>query len=291
VDTRILSGKPIAALLASDVAERAAALARRGRPVRLAILLVGDDAGSRMYSASIERAASKAGIAVDLVTRAAGTAASDVARTIRALSDDPAVAGVIVQEPLPAGIPAAVIDELSPAKDVDGATTQSLGLLAAGRESFAPCTALAVVEILVRSDIPIPGKHAVIVGRSAVVGRPLAALLLRKSPRGNATVTVCHTATPDLARHTRSGDIVVAAMGRPRTVTGDMIAMGAVVVDVGTNRIADPSAEGGSRVVGDVVFEEMLGKAAAVTPVPGGVGSLTTVLLLRNAVEAAERAG
>jgi methylenetetrahydrofolate dehydrogenase (NADP+)/methenyltetrahydrofolate cyclohydrolase len=289
METRILAGKPIAALLMADVAERAAALAGRGEPVRLAVLAIGDDPASGMYCASIGRAASSAGIAVELVERGATSGALEVARTIRALSDDPGVAGVLVQQPLPPGIPASVIDELSPAKDVDGATARSLGLLAAGRESFAPCTAQAVVEILVGSGISIPGKHVVIVGRSAVVGRPLAALLLRKSPRGNATVTVCHTGTPDLGRYTRLADIVVAAMGRPRAVTADMIAEGAVVVDVGTNRIADPSAPGGSRVVGDTAFDEMLGKAAAVTPVPGGVGSLTTALLLLNTVVAAER--
>jgi methylenetetrahydrofolate dehydrogenase (NADP+)/methenyltetrahydrofolate cyclohydrolase len=159
----------------------------------------------------------------------------------------------------------------------------------AGAESFAPATALAVIEILVESGVPIPGQNVVIVGRSAVVGRPLASLLLRKSERGNATVTVCHTGTRDIGAHTGRADIVVAAMGVAGAIRGSMIREGAVVVDVGTNRVDDPDAEKGYRIVGDVAYEEILGRAAAVTPVPGGVGTLTTAILLRNTVEAAER--
>jgi methylenetetrahydrofolate dehydrogenase (NADP+)/methenyltetrahydrofolate cyclohydrolase len=158
-----------------------------------------------------------------------------------------------------------------------------------GRELFAPCTALAVLEMLGAHDIDVNGAHVVIVGRSAVVGKPLACLLLAKSPRRNATVTVCHTGTRDLASHTRRGDVVVAAMGRPEALGADMVSAGAVVIDVGVNSIDDPSSEKGYRLVGDVAFDEMVGHAGAVTPVPGGVGTLTTSILLRSVVTAAER--
>lgn len=290
METRILEGRLIAAAIRSDVADRVASLASAGRGVLLAVVLVGDDAASRIYSESIRRAAVKLGIDVQFVDVPADAGAETVAGAIRSRSDDPAVSGVIVQRPLPRGIPASVVENVHPSKDVDGATTRSMGLLLAGREAFAPATPLGVIETLVGSGIPIDGRHVVVLGRSVVVGRPLAGLLLRKSDRGNATVTVCHTGTTDLAAHTRSADIVVAAMGRPQAVTADMIEDGAVVIDVGVNRIEDADSEKGYRVVGDVAFEEMLGKASAVTPVPGGVGLLTTAILLRNTVEAAELA-
>ncbi len=289
METTVLKGRPVAAGIRQEVAARAAALAARGVEARLAIVLVGDDPSSAIYSSSIGKAASKVGIAADLVEVSPEEGAQRVREVIRALNDDPSVSGIIVQQPLPEGIPASVIEEVSPSKDVDGATTASMGLLLAGRESFAPCTPLGVIEILAASGVALPGKHVVIVGRSPVVGRPLASLLLRKSHRGNATVTVCHTATRELKRHTLSGDVVVAAMGRPEAITADMVAEGAVVVDVGVNRVDDPEAERGYRIVGDVAFNEMLGRVSAITPVPGGVGSLTTALLLRNTIEAAER--
>jgi methylenetetrahydrofolate dehydrogenase (NADP+)/methenyltetrahydrofolate cyclohydrolase len=184
-----------------------------------------------------------------------------------------------------------VVFGFPPRKDVDCAAASSLGLLARGAGVFAPCTALAVVETLAAAGVPVAGAHVVIVGRSAVVGRPLALLLLRKGDRGNATVTVCHTGTPDLAAHTLSADVLVAAMGRPEAIRGDMVREGAVVVDVGVNRVEDPAAERGYRVVGDVAFDEVLGRAAVATPVPGGVGALTTAILLRSAVRAAEERG
>jgi len=289
VETRILKGRPIARGIREDVAARVEALGREEVAVRLAIVLAGDDHGSAMYSKSIQKAASKVGIQADLVSLPVEVGVDEIAHTIRGLSASPEVSGIIVQQPLPKEIPSSIVEEISPGKDVDGATTFSMGLLMSGREAFAPATALGVIEILAGSDIAISGKHVVIVGRSTVVGRPLANLLLRKSDRANATVTVCHTGTSDLRKHTLAGDIVVAAMGSAEAIRGDMIADGTVVVDVGTNWVEDPSSEKGGRTVGDVAYEEMLGKASAVTPVPGGVGSLTTALLLRNTVEAAER--
>lgn len=289
MDTTILHGKPIALGIREEVAGRAALLAERGRPACLAVVLVGGDAGSRIYSESILKAGAELGVGVDLVEVAAGDGEDAVALAVGRLSDDERVSGIIVQRPLPEGVSSAVVERVPPQKDVDGATTHSMGLLMTGRPGFAPATALGVVETLARSGISTVGKHVVIVGRSAVVGRPLASLLLRKSERGNATVTVCHTATSDLASHTRSADIIVAAMGRPRAITVDKIREGAVVVDVGVNRVADPSSAKGYRIVGDAAFEEMIGVAGAITPVPGGVGRLTTALILRNTVEAAER--
>ena len=290
METRVLDGKPMSAAIREDVANRASALRESGHGVSLAVVLVGDDAASRIYSESICKGAGKLGIEARPVELSTDAGADHVARSIRALSEDPEISAIIVQQPLPRGIPSSIVEEVPPEKDVDGATVRNMGLLFSGREAFAPATALAVVETLSRSEIPVSGRHVVIAGRSTVVGRPLAALLLRKSDRGNATVTVCHTGTPDLSVHTRSADIVVAAMGSPEAIKGEMVREGSVVIDVGVNRIEDPASEKGYRIAGDVAFDEMLGKAAAVTPVPGGVGRLTTAILLRSAVEAAERA-
>jgi methylenetetrahydrofolate dehydrogenase (NADP+)/methenyltetrahydrofolate cyclohydrolase len=287
VDTALLKGKPIAVGIRGDVARRAAALPF---DPTLAVVLVGDDPASTYYSASIERAAAKVGVLTRLVELDPSIGSGEVASAIRELSRDASVDGIIVQQPLPHGIPPSVVEQIVPGKDVDCASTYSLGLLMTGREMFAPCTALAVLEMLHGHGIAVRGKHVVIVGRSTVVGKPLANLLLRKSERGNATVTVCHTGTTDLALHTRQADILVAAMGRPGAIRGDMISEGAVVVDVGVNQIDDPESEKGYRLVGDVAFDEMTGLASAVTPVPGGVGTLTTALLLRSVVVAAENA-
>lgn len=287
MDTVLLKGKAVAGGIREDVARRAADLPF---DPTLAIVLVGDDPASAYYSASIGRAATKVGVATRLVELDSSEGTERVAAAIRELSRDDSVHGVIVQQPLPGGILQQVVEEVTAEKDVDCATTCSLGLLMTGRETFAPCTALAVVEMLHGHDIALPGKHVVIVGRSAVVGKPLASLLLRKSERGNATVTVCHTGTSDLALHTRRADILVAAMGRPEAIKGDMVSEGVVVVDVGVNQIDDPESEKGYRLVGDVAFDEMIGVASAVTPVPGGVGTLTTALLLRSVVVAAETA-
>jgi methylenetetrahydrofolate dehydrogenase (NADP+)/methenyltetrahydrofolate cyclohydrolase len=287
VDTVLLKGKAVAGEIRQDVARRAAALPF---DPALAIVLVGDDPASAYYSASIERAATKVGVATRLVELEASEGTERVASSIRDLSRDASVHGIIVQQPLPEGILQQVVEEVAAEKDVDCATTYSLGLLMTGRETFAPCTALAVLEMLHGHDIALPGKHVVIVGRSTVVGKPLANLLLRKSERGNATVTVCHTGTGDLALHTRQADILVAAMGRPGAIGGDMVSEGVVVIDVGVNQIDDPESEKGYRLVGDVAFDEMTGLASAVTPVPGGVGTLTTALLLRGVVVAAESA-
>jgi methylenetetrahydrofolate dehydrogenase (NADP+)/methenyltetrahydrofolate cyclohydrolase len=287
VQTSLLKGKPLAAEIREDVASRAAALPS---PPVLAVVLVGDDPASAWYTSSIERAASKVGVETRRLELPASAGAAGVSSAVRTLSDDASVHGIIVQQPLPDGVPPDVVEEIAPSKDVDCATTYSMGLLITGRETFAPCTAQAVIEMLAGHGIDLPGKHVVIVGRSTVVGKPLANMLLRKSQRGNSTVTVCHTGTADLPHHTRQADILVAAMGRPGAITGDMVGEGAVVIDVGTNQVDDPQSEKGYRLVGDVSFDEVTGVASAVTPVPGGVGTLTTALLLRSVVVAAENA-
>ena len=288
--TTILKGKPVASAIRDEIARESAELASSGAPPLLAVVLVGDDPASRIYTQSIERNAAKVGVATRVAALDAGIGTEGVAEAIAGLSHDDEVHGIILQQPLPSSIDGSVLEMIAPRKDVDGATVRSLGLLLRGEECFAPCTAEAVVEMLVRGGIDIEGEHVVIVGRSAVVGKPLANLLLRKSLRGNATVTVCHSRTRDLAVHTSAADILVVAVGRPNAVTGGMIRPGAVVVDVGVNRVDDPGSEKGYRVVGDVNYEEAVERAAVVTPVPGGVGTLTTTLLLRNTVTAARRA-
>ncbi|MBD3367700.1 MAG: bifunctional 5,10-methylene-tetrahydrofolate dehydrogenase/5,10-methylene-tetrahydrofolate cyclohydrolase [Candidatus Eisenbacteria bacterium] len=289
--TTVLRGKPIASAIREEIAEGSAELAGDGAPPLLAVVLVGEDPASAIYTKSIERNAAKVGVATRVVGLDAGIGTGGVEEAIARLSRDEEVHGIILQQPLPETIDASVVERIAPEKDVDGATVRSLGLLLKGEECFAPCTAEAVVEMLVRGQIDIEGRHVVIVGRSAVVGKPLANLLLRKSRRGNATVTVCHSRTRDLAVHTSAADILVVAVGRPNAVTGGMMRPGAVVVDVGVNRIDDPGTEKGYRVVGDVNYEDALERASVVTPVPGGVGTLTTTLLLRNTLAAARRAG
>ena len=286
----VLKGKPVAAAIRAEVASGSVELAERGSPPRLAVVLVGDDPASEIYTRSIQRSAEKVAVETRVVAVPAVAGSDGVSEELDRLSRDDEIHGIILQQPLPPGVDAGVVELIRPDKDVDGATVRSLGLLVRGEECFAPCTAEAVVEMLVRSQIRVEGRHAVIVGRSAVVGKPLANLLLRKSPRGNATVTVCHSRTPELGEHTSRAEILVVAVGKPNAVTGDMIAPGAVVIDVGVNRVDDQDAEKGYRVVGDVAYDEALEVASAVTPVPGGVGTLTTTLLLRNTLVAARRA-
>ncbi len=291
MDTRILEGKPLASAMREEVAARAAVLRAAGVVPTLAVVLVGDDPASRIYSASIQKAGAKLGVDVRLVELDASAGGEGVASVLASLGADPEVHGIIVQQPLPEGVPGSVVDAVPFAKDVDGATAESLGRLLGGREAFAPATAQAVIEMLDRAGIEVAGRHVVIVGRSTVVGKPLACLLLRKTEIGNATVTVCHTGTPDLAAMTRTADILVAAMGVPEAIRGDMLPCGVVAIDVGVNRVEDASLGKGYRVTGDIAYDEALGVAAALTPVPGGVGTLTTTIILGNAVAAAEAAG
>jgi methylenetetrahydrofolate dehydrogenase (NADP+)/methenyltetrahydrofolate cyclohydrolase len=275
---RVLEGGPIAAEIRSSVeADVVDFTTTYGYAPGLAVVIVGVDAPSTVYLGQILRSCARVGIEGRLVELEGHVSAARLHRRIVELNEDPLVSGIIVQMPLPEGLPlATVIDALDPAKDVDGIHPRNAGLLALGYDGFLPTTAQASVEILKRSGIPIEGRDAVVVGRSNVVGKPAAQLLLRE----HATVTVCHSRTRDLAEHVKAAEIVVVAAGRPGLITGEMLRPGAVVVDVGINVV-----EGG--IVGDVDFESASRVAGAITPVPGGVGPVTNALLLTHVMRAA----
>ena len=286
VTGRIIDGKAIAAEIRAEVAERVHRLARRGVVPGFVDLLIGDDAASATYVRMKNKAAAEAGMqAFDRVLPATAPS-SEALDIIEALNRDHHVHGVIVQSPLPAESPIDIFElqrAIAPSKDVDGLHPENQGLLALGRPRFVPATPAGVAELLRRSGIEVEGRHVVVVGRSSLVGRPLSILLSLKGPGLNATVTLCHTGTKDLAEETRRADVLVVAAGRAGAVTADMVKPGAAVIDVGTNR----TDEG---LVGDVAFEEVREVAGAITPVPGGVGPMTVAMLLANTVTAAELA-
>lgn len=290
---QIISGTDIAKEIRGELKERVSRLkAEQGITPGLATVLVGEDPASQMYVGMKNRAAGDMGIHSRQHTLPADTSQEELLGLVRGLNADPQIHGILVQLPLPDHIDeGAVIETIDPAKDVDGFHPMSVGRLATDSgQFFPPCTPQGVVEMLVRSGHDPSGKHVVIVGRSNIVGRPLASLLLRKGRGGNATVTVCHSRTADLAAETRRADILVVAMGRPEMITADMVRPGAVVIDVGTNRVDDPDSERGYRVCGDVLFDEVSEVATAISPVPGGVGPMTITMLLSNTVESAVRA-
>lgn len=293
MSAQIISGTEIAKEIRGELKERVAALvAEHGVTPGLATVLVGDDPASQMYVGMKNRVAGEMGIHSRQHTLPADTSQEELLGLVTGLNADPQIHGILVQLPLPDHIDeGAVIETIDPAKDVDGFHPMSVGRLATDSGSFfPPCTPAGVVEMLLRSGHDPSGKHVVVVGRSNIVGRPLASLLLRKARGGNATVTVCHSRTADLAAETRRADILVVAMGRPEMITADMVRPGAVVIDVGTNRVDDPESERGYRVCGDVVFDEVKEVAGAISPVPGGVGPMTITMLLSNTVESAARA-
>jgi methylenetetrahydrofolate dehydrogenase (NADP+)/methenyltetrahydrofolate cyclohydrolase len=277
VTARLIDGKAIAAALRTEVAARVAALPFRPG---LAVILVGDDPASAVYVYSKDRAAEAAGLAVQTIRLPSGTPEVALLTEIHRLNADPAVDGILVQLPLPPAIrPAAVIDAIDPAKDVDGFHPWNTGLLATGRPALVPCTPRGVMQLLHASGIATSGKRALVLGRSTIVGRPLAALLLA----ADATVTIAHSRTVGLQAECRRADILVAATGRPELVRGDWVAPGATVIDVGINRQPDGS------LVGDIAFAEVVEVAGAITPVPGGVGPMTIACLLENTLIAAQR--
>ena len=293
MSAQIISGKDIANEIRAELRTRVDALAaEHGTTPGLATVLVGENPASQMYVGMKNRAAGDLGIHSRQITLAADTSEDELLGLVAGLNADPAIHGILVQLPLPDHISeGAVIEAIDPSKDVDGFHPMSVGRLATDSGAFfAPCTPAGIVEMLVRSGHDPSGRHAVIVGRSNIVGRPLASLLLRKGRGGDATVTVCHSRTPDLGRVTRTAEILVVAMGRPEVITGSMVSPGTVVIDVGTNRVEDPTREKGYRVCGDVLFEEVREVAAAISPVPGGVGPMTITMLLSNTVRSAELA-
>jgi len=285
---RIISGKDIARTIRGEVAERAAVVTRKlGRPPGLTVVLVGDDPASAVYVGRKEKASAAVGIRSVTLRRPAATTQEEILAIVAQLNADPEVDGVLVQLPLPGHVDdQAVIDAIDPAKDVDGFHPVSAGRLMTGMAGFRPCTPAGIVELLQRSDVPTTGAHAVIVGRSNIVGKPLAALMLLKGT--DATVTVCHSRTRDLSSQTRQADILIAAMGRPRAIGADMVKPDAAVIDVGIHRIDDPTAPRGTRLVGDVDFDPVAEVASAITPVPGGVGPMTVAMLMHNTVASAE---
>lgn len=287
---KIMDGRTVAQQVRDGLRDRVAALRARGVTPGLGVLLVGDDPASRSYVTAKERACADTGLASKEVHLPASASREEILGVVRAFNDDDTVDGILVQLPLPDGsIEQEVIETIRPDKDVDGFHPVNIGRMVLGLPAFWPCTPHGVLQLLHRSGVAIEGRHVVVIGRSRIVGRPLANLLALKGRLGNATVTVCHTRTPDLGVHTRQADIVIAAAGCPGTVTADMIREGAVVVDVGVNRVADASKKSGHRLVGDVDFEGVRAKASAITPVPGGVGPMTIAMLMVNTVEAAER--
>jgi methylenetetrahydrofolate dehydrogenase (NADP+)/methenyltetrahydrofolate cyclohydrolase len=293
MSAQIISGREISEEIRAELKDTVASLkAETGVVPGLAVVLVGADPASQMYVGMKNKAAAALGIHSKQIDLAEDTSEDELLGVIDGLNADPAIHGILVQLPLPDHIDEAeVIEAIEPLKDVDGFHPMSVGRLQTGSgECFAPCTPAGVIEMLVRSGHDPAGKHVVVVGRSNIVGKPMAALLMRKGRGGNATVTVAHSRTADLAAVTRSADILIVAMGRPEMVTGDMVSEGTVVIDVGTSRVDDPSRERGYRVCGDVLFDEVEEKAAAISPVPGGVGPMTITMLLANTVKSAQLA-
>ena len=288
---RILDGKSMAADLRAEIAADVAAMkAATGRVPGLAVVLVGDDPASRSYVTGKGKACAAAGIYSREIDLPASARREDILAVVKALNADDAIDGILVQLPLPdSAVEREVIEALDPGKDVDGFHPVNVGRMVQGLPAFAPCTPLGVLEMLRRSGAPLSGAAVAVIGRSQLVGRPLSILLSQKGV--DATVTLCHTRTKDLARFTREADIVVVAAGRPHTLTADMIRPGAVVIDVGVNRVPDAAKAAGHRLAGDVDFAAVAAKAGAITPVPGGVGPMTIAMLLRNTVEAARRRG
>ncbi len=287
----LIDGAAIARVIREEIAADVVALAPTGIVPGLAVVLVGDDAASAVYVANKEKAARAAGIDGDTIRLPATTSQGELLALVEQLNADRAVHGILVQMPLPNGIdPDVVINHIAPEKDVDGFHPVSVGKMLIGHtDGFMPCTPSGVIELLVRSGVETRGAEAVIVGRSNIVGKPMAAMLMQPRPGGDATVTVCHSRSHDLAFHTRRADILIAAIGRAEMITGDMIKPGATVIDVGMNRVADASRASGSRLCGDVHFPSASAVAGKITPVPGGVGPMTIAMLLRNTVRAAQR--
>ncbi len=278
----LLDGKQLAQTMQAEIAAEVAQLLRvRGLRPGLAAVLVGDNPASQIYVRNKRRACDKVGIASFLHELPANTSESELLTLIARLNVDSTVHGILVQLPLPPHInEATIVDAVAPRKDVDGFSPHSLGLLAAGRPHFLACTPHGILQLLVRNNIPVAGAHVVVIGRSNIVGKPLALILMQKGV--DATVTVCHSRSKNLADLTRSADIVVAALGQARFLRADMVRPGAVIVDVGMNRLPDGTLSG------DVDFEAVRQTASAITPVPGGVGPMTITMLLYNTLQAAK---
>ena len=289
MSAKIIDGKAISEAIRSELKERVVALSAKGITPGLGVILVGDNPASRSYVTAKERACESIGIYSDDNRLPEDTSEADLLMKITQMNEDARIHGILVQLPLPKHIDeSTVLLAIDPAKDVDGFHPMNVGKMMIGEETFFPCTPHGVVQMLMRSGIEPAGKHVVVVGRSNIVGKPVANMLLQKKEGANATVTLCHTGTTDLPSFTRQADILIAASGWPNTVTTDMVKPGAVVIDVGVNRVEDASKKSGYRLVGDVDFNGISEVASHITPVPGGVGPMTITMLLYNTVLSAE---
>ena len=287
----LIDGTALAKKIRAEVATDVAALREQGVVPGLSVVLVGEDPASAVYVGAKEKASREAGMAGETIRLAATTSQAELLALVEQLNQDEKVHGILVQMPLPKQIdPDTVIRHIRPDKDVDGFHPVNVGKLLIGHsDGFAPCTPAGVQRMLVEYGVETKGAEVVVIGRSTIVGKPMAALMVQSGAGADATVTVCHSRTRDLAAHTRRADILIVAAGRPRMVTADMVRPGAVVIDVGMNRIADATTKSGTRLVGDVDFDSVRQVASLITPVPGGVGPMTIAMLLRNTVRAAQR--
>ncbi|MCK4487692.1 MAG: bifunctional methylenetetrahydrofolate dehydrogenase/methenyltetrahydrofolate cyclohydrolase FolD [Desulfobacterales bacterium] len=286
---KLIKGTEISKQIREEIAREIEELKEEhGVTPGLATILVGEDPGSKVYVGQKEKACNKLGIYSERTDLPADTSEADLVELVKKLNDNPKIHGILVQLPLPKHIDAErVIYAIDPDKDVDCFNPVNVGKLMIGTGRFLPCTPHGIMELLKRSDITTEGKHVVVVGRSNIVGKPIANIMMQPPSGGNATVTLCHTGTKDLAAFTKMADILIVAVGRPKTITADMVKEGVVVIDVGVNRIGK-TPEGKAILVGDVDFDAVQEKASAITPVPGGVGPMTITMLMRNTVEAAK---
>ena len=288
---QIIDGKQVAADMRAELKEEVAKLKEQGIVPGLGVILVGEDPASQSYVTAKERTCEDLGIYSDDNRLPKETTQQELLALVEKMNNDPKINGILVQLPLPKHLnEAEVLLAIDPAKDVDGFHPMNVGKMMVGEKAYLPCTPHGVIHLLLRSGVTIEGANVVIVGRSNIVGKPLANMLIQKNATGNATVTVCHTRTKDLADKTKQADIVIAAAGRPNMVTADMVKEGVVVIDVGVNRVEDATKKRGYRLVGDVDFEAVKEKASLITPVPGGVGPMTITMLMYNTVESARRA-
>ncbi len=288
---QIISGTQVAAEIRQEIAQKVKELKARGVTPGLAVVLVGEDPASISYVTAKAKGAEEVGVHEETIRLPADVSQEELLQKLAELNQDPRFHGILVQLPLPKHLDGKQITyAIAPEKDVDAFHPVNVGKLLIGEPDFLPCTPHGIMQLLTRSGNDPGGKHMVIVGRSNIVGKPLMAMMVQKAKGANATVTVVHTGTADMAHYVREADIVIAAVGKAHVVTADMVKDGAVVIDVGVNRIPDASTKTGYRLVGDVDFEPVKEKARAITPVPGGVGPMTVTMLLLNTVRAAEKA-
>ena len=290
MSAQLIDGKSISADIRNELKHRIADLNKRGIIPGLGVILVGDDPASKSYVAAKERACESIGIYSDDNRYSSKIKENDLLDKIESLNNDPKIHGILVQLPLPSHINSTlVLNAITPDKDVDGFHPVNVGKMMIGEDSFLPCTPHGIIQLLRRCNIETRGKHAVVIGRSNIVGKPIANMLFQKNMDTNATVTICHTSTNNLKDFTRNADIIIAASGQPNTLTSDMVKPGVVIIDVGVNRVEDLSKKNGFRLVGDVDFNGLFDIASAITPVPGGVGPMTITMLLYNTVKSAEK--